>query len=212
MISLSRSNEGVECFELGQGFDIELSKHFLIIEPRIVTAVTGNARYVGTLKLLQHRVHVIGGHFSAIIADNRTEVKEFAEFHAIGLVSSPLSMYFSGIGQYLESTVRSEVEHIAVFLPASVDSSIWRLNSENGLHISFGIGIMRARQHHYRSPRLYGNSCSEFAARESNRACLFGIIAHRLFYHIECVIVLFLIVSVTCDIHDFKLTKDRMSL
>ena len=64
----------MEALELGQVLGGQLPEHFLIIESRIIATVLGDTGDVGSLQLLQHMVHIIGGHLRPVIADNGAEV------------------------------------------------------------------------------------------------------------------------------------------
>ena len=149
MIGFGRSDNLVETGKFLECCSVEFAKHFVIVETGIVAAVLGHAGDIGSFELLQHILHVVGGHLGAVVTDDRTEVQEFSKFDSVILTSSGFGADFCCVGKDFQCTVWSEIEDITVLLASAITGSVWALNTEYGLHISLRIRVVRTGEHHY---------------------------------------------------------------
>ena len=149
MIGFGRSDNLVETGKFLECCSVEFAEHFVIVETGIVAAVLCHTGDIGSLELLQHVLHIVGGHLCSVVTDDRAEVQEFSKFDSIILTGSGFGADFCCVCKYFQRTVWSEVKDITVLLASAIIGSVWALDTEDGLHICLRIRVVGTGEHHY---------------------------------------------------------------
>ena len=200
-------------------FWIHLVQLILVVETWIVKALAYQSVDKDVLQLFVDVVDIHCAHLASIHGEDRTKLDKFTNsllvahflrllfiaFLLLFLLSCSHRRELGGFSYNLQGAVRGKVEYITFFLDLTIRSLVWRLHTEDGLHVSGS--TVATFQIEHGSPRRYSNACSQTATGYGNSRSLLWIVANRLKYLIERILVLLISFASTCYIHNIEVTE-----
>ena len=201
-------------------FRIYLIQFILVIEAWIVKALAYQSVDKHILQLLVDVVDIHRAHLASIHRKDRTKLDKvtnsllvthflcllFITFLFFLLFGCSHRRELSSFSHNLQGAVGRKVEYITFFLDLTIRSLVWRLHTEDGLHVSGS--TVATFQIEHGSPRRYSNACSQTATGYGNGRSLLWIVANRFKHLIKCILVLFVCFASTCYIHYSEMTEN----
>ena len=203
-------------------FRIHLIQFILVIEAWIVKALTHQSVDKHIFQLLVDVVDIHWTHLAPIHRKNRTKLNKvtnsllvthflrllFIAFLLFLLLGCCHRREFGCFCYNLQGAVGRKVEYITFFLDLTFRSLVWRLHTEDGLHVS-GSTVATLQIEHC-SPRRNSNACSQTATGYGDGRSLLWIVANRFKHLIKCILVLLVCFASTCYIHNIEVTENLM--
>ena len=203
-------------------FRIYLVQLILVIETRVVKALAYQSVNKHIFQLLVDVVDIHCAHLASIHGEDRTKLDKFTNSllvaHFLRLLFIAFLLFllldcchrreFGCFCYNLQGAVRRKVEYITFFLDLTFMSLVWRLHTEDSLHVSGS--TVATLQIEHSSPRRNSNACSQTATGYGDGRSLLRIFAYGFEYLVECILVLLVCFASTCYIHNIEVTENLM--
>ena len=201
-------------------FRIHLIQFILVIEAWIVKALAHQPVDKDVLQLLVDVVDIHRAHLASIHRKDRTKLDKvtnsllvthflcllFITFLFFLLLGCSHRREFGCFCHNLQGAVGRKVEYITFFLDLTFRSLVWRLHTEDGLHVCGS--TVATLQIEHGGPWRNSNACSQTTTGYGNGRSLLRIVANRFKHFVECILILFVSIVSTGYIHNIEVTEN----